>query len=93
MAPSVVETTSAGSELSAKVASGATAKSAQAAVDAATARFVASHPRSAELFAQATENLPGGNTRTLLYSAPFPVILKSGNGYQVTSEDGHVYAC
>jgi glutamate-1-semialdehyde 2,1-aminomutase len=38
---------------------------------------------------QAVKSLPGGNTRSLLHTAPFPVFLKKGDGYQVVSEDGH----
>jgi glutamate-1-semialdehyde 2,1-aminomutase len=62
-----------------------------AAVEAAAARFSARNPRSAALHAEAVEHLPGGNTRTTLHTAPFPVYMKSGEGYRVTSEDGHVY--
>jgi glutamate-1-semialdehyde 2,1-aminomutase len=61
----------------------------QAALDAAIERFVARNPRSSELYIAATKSMPGGNTRTLLYTKPFPVLLKYGRGYEVTSEDGH----
>lgn len=65
-------------------------QSAEDALTAATARFAARNPRSAELHAQALGSMPGGNTRAQLYTFPFPVCMKSGQGYQVTSEDGHV---
>ena len=63
----------------------------QVAVDAAIARFEAHNTRSKALHISALESLPGGNTRTLLHTPPFPVFMKSGKGYQVTSEDGHTY--
>jgi hypothetical protein len=56
---------------------------------AARAKFVQRNPRSLELHQKAIESLPGGNTRTLLHTAPFPLCMKSGKGYQVTDEDGH----
>ena len=61
------------------------------AVQAAAARFSARNPRSAALHAEAVNSMPGGNTRTTLHTDPFPVFIKSGKDYQVTSEDGHVY--
>lgn len=55
-------------------------------------RFAARNPRSFECHIRSTRSMPGGNTRTMLHTAPYPVFLKSGKGYQVTSEDGHMYA-
>ncbi len=34
--------------------------------------------------------MPGGNTRTQLYTSPSSIYMKSGRGYQVMSEDGHM---
>ena len=34
---------------------------------------------------------PGGNTRTVLHTDPFPITFASGNGCTLTSLDGHVY--
>lgn len=62
-----------------------------AAVEAAAARFTARNPRSAALHAEAQRSMPGGNTRTTLHTAPFPVYMRRGEGFRVTSEDGHVY--
>ncbi|KAH8912098.1 PLP-dependent transferase [Coniochaeta sp. PMI_546] len=62
-----------------------------AAVQAAAARFSARNPRSAALHAEAVNSMPGGNTRTTLHTSPFPVYMKSGKDFRVTSEDGHVY--
>jgi glutamate-1-semialdehyde 2,1-aminomutase len=61
----------------------------QAAIDAAETRYKGRNERSRELHELSVNSLPGGNTRTLLHTAPFPVFMKSGEGYQVTSEDGH----
>jgi glutamate-1-semialdehyde 2,1-aminomutase len=56
---------------------------------AAQDRFVQRNQRSLELHQKALKSLPGGNTRTILHTAPFPLCMKSGKGYQVTDEDGH----
>lgn len=56
----------------------------------ARAKFVQRNPRSFELHQQAIKSLPGGNTRSLLHTAPFPLCMQSGKGYQVTDEDGHM---
>lgn len=61
-----------------------------AAVLAAKKRFVEHNPNSSRLYDEACGSLPGGNTRTLLYSAPFPICMKKGEAYQVFDEDGHV---
>lgn len=68
-----------------------TTNSAQAALDAVIARYTAANPRSQELHQLATESMPGGNTRTQLHTSPFPLCMRSGQGYQVTSEDGTTY--
>lgn len=65
---------------------------AEASLEDAIARFTARNKRSLELHAQALESMPGGNTRAQMYTYPFLVCMKSGQGYQVTSEDGHTYA-
>ncbi|VUC29951.1 unnamed protein product [Clonostachys rosea] len=61
------------------------------ALDAATTRFVANHPKSAELHQGALASLPGGNTRTALWTAPFPISIARGEGYKVWDEDGNEY--
>lgn len=67
------------------------AASAQEALDAAIARYVAANPKSQALHELATGSMPGGNTRTQLHTSPFPLCMRSGKGYQVTSEDGTTY--
>lgn len=61
----------------------------QAKLDEATARYAERNPRSKKLHDEAVKSMPGGNTRTVLHVGPFPVAMKSGKGFQITSEDGH----
>lgn len=63
----------------------------QAALDAAVKNFVARNPRSKALHGEAVKTFPGGNTRTVLHTKPFPLCMKSGKGYQLFSEDGDTY--
>lgn len=68
-----------------------TSKTLESALAEAQARFKARNTRSAELHAEASSWLPGGNTRTTLHTTPFPVYMSSGKDHTVTSEDGHTY--
>jgi glutamate-1-semialdehyde 2,1-aminomutase len=58
---------------------------------AAEERFVQRNPKSWELHQKAVKSLPGGNTRSLLHTAPFPLCMKSGKGHELTDEDGHTW--
>ena len=60
---------------------------AEVALEDAVDRFTAQNPNSQALHKLATASMPGGNTRTQLHTSPFPICIKSGAGYQVTSED------
>ncbi|PHH63809.1 hypothetical protein CDD81_5466 [Ophiocordyceps australis] len=60
----------------------------QAALAAAVERFDKANPKSKAIHAEATKSLPGGNTRTMLYTAPFPLSIKCGKDCMVTTEDG-----
>jgi glutamate-1-semialdehyde 2,1-aminomutase len=53
--------------------------------------YVAAHPLSREQHRKAAEVLPGGNTRTVLFSEPFPITLARGSGCKVTALDGQEY--
>ncbi|KAI0018404.1 pyridoxal phosphate-dependent transferase [Xylariomycetidae sp. FL0641] len=90
MAPSATETITS-PVLSVKSPEVSKSDAARQAYDAAVSRFVTRNPVSRSLFDDAISSMPGGNTRTQLHTAPFPVFMKSGQGVQVTSEDGHVY--
>ncbi len=61
----------------------------QKALTAAEARFVENNPLSKAQHELATGALPGGNTRTLLHTSPFPLSMKQGKGAFVWDEDGH----
>lgn len=58
------------------------------AIEAAKAWFVERNPESLKLHHEAVKSMPGGNTRSLLHTAPFPVFINKGEAYQVISEDG-----
>ncbi|KAK3486290.1 pyridoxal phosphate-dependent transferase [Neurospora crassa] len=61
------------------------------ALAAAQFRYVANNPLSKKQHELAVESLPGGNTRTLLHTSPFPLCMKHGKGTFVWDEDGHKY--
>ncbi|KAI0024319.1 pyridoxal phosphate-dependent transferase [Xylariomycetidae sp. FL0641] len=63
----------------------------ESALAAAVARFEAANPTSKQLHATAAGLLPGGNTRTLLHTSPFPLSMARGRGAFVWDEDGHKY--
>jgi len=66
-------------------------KSIARALETAQARYVAQNPRSREQHMKAAKVLPGGNTRSVLFSTPFPITLTSSRGCTVTSLDGREY--
>ena len=53
--------------------------------------YLARTPRSRELFERATESLPGGSTRTTVYTAPYPPYVASGAGVRIRDVDGNEY--
>ena len=53
--------------------------------------FAARRPRSNAMHEQATRVMPGGNTRTVLFSAPFPLRVEKAEGSTLTDVDGHSY--
>jgi glutamate-1-semialdehyde 2,1-aminomutase len=61
------------------------------AVSDAHSKFLASNPSSAKAHNGALDHMPGGNTRTVLYTQPFPLSIKSGTGNTLTSADGRTY--
>lgn len=62
---------------------------AQAALAAAEARFASNNPLSKAQHDLATSSLPGGNTRTLLHTPPFPLTMSHGQGTSLFDLDGH----
>ena len=53
--------------------------------------YLARTPRSRALFERALGSLPGGSTRTTVYTAPYPPYVESGEGLRITDVDGNVY--
>ena len=49
------------------------------------------NPKSQAAHAEACSALPGGNTRTILFYAPFPLAMESGAGCHLRDADGHEY--
>jgi glutamate-1-semialdehyde 2,1-aminomutase len=63
----------------------------ESALEEAENRFAAANPRSAARHASARSAMPGGNTRTVLHYAPFPLAWAKGEGARLTDLDGHGY--
>lgn len=57
----------------------------------AEAAHVRRNPKSAAAHERAARVLPGGNTRTSLWSDPFPLCAASGAGCRIMDIDGHTY--
>ncbi len=53
--------------------------------------YLARTPRSRALFERATAALPGGSTRTTVYTAPYPPYIAAGEGLVVHDVDGNTY--
>ncbi|KAK4124065.1 PLP-dependent transferase [Parathielavia appendiculata] len=66
-------------------------EAARAALGAAEARLITNNPLSKAQHDLAVGTLPGGNTRTLLHTSPFPLCMKQGKDAYVWDIDGHKY--
>jgi glutamate-1-semialdehyde 2,1-aminomutase len=53
--------------------------------------FEQTNPKSADAATKAASVMPGGNTRTVLHSDPFPLVIESGKETCVVSRDGVEY--
>lgn len=53
--------------------------------------FVQANPKSQAHHEAAIQSLPGGNTRSVLFTSPFPVVMQCGKGPFLWDEDGHQY--
>jgi glutamate-1-semialdehyde 2,1-aminomutase len=62
-----------------------------AAADSIIADFRARTRRSAELAERARRVMPGGDTRTVAFHAPYPLTVASGSGCRFEDVDGNVY--
>ena len=67
----------------------ATMASLDTALAAAITQYRARHPASARQLDEAAEFLPGGNTRSVLFQAPFPLTMVRGEGCWLWDADGH----
>ncbi|MEC5409327.1 aminotransferase class III-fold pyridoxal phosphate-dependent enzyme [Paraburkholderia sp. MPAMCS5] len=61
------------------------------ALAAAAAAYAARNPQSAQQYERATEVMPGGNTRSVLFYEPFPLTMTKGEGCRLWDADGHEY--
>jgi glutamate-1-semialdehyde 2,1-aminomutase len=57
----------------------------------AISTFATKRPKTAALHERAKSVMPGGNTRTVLYSAPFPIRAERAAGSTIWDVDGHAY--
>jgi glutamate-1-semialdehyde 2,1-aminomutase len=55
------------------------------------ADYRASSPRSASLHEAARRVMPGGDTRTVAFHAPYPLVIAEGNGCRIQDADGRTY--
>jgi glutamate-1-semialdehyde 2,1-aminomutase len=55
------------------------------------AAYRASSPRSAVLHEAARRVMPGGDTRTVAFHAPYPLVITEGRGCRVQDADGRTY--
>jgi glutamate-1-semialdehyde 2,1-aminomutase len=62
-----------------------------AALAEARESYVARNPASLARFIEAALAMPGGNTRSVLHYAPFPLGLAGGAGCRIHDLDGHEY--
>jgi glutamate-1-semialdehyde 2,1-aminomutase len=61
------------------------------ALETAIEAYVTARPNAAALHERAKAVLPGGNTRTILFTAPFPIRIAKTEGQMLTDVDGHSY--
>lgn len=54
-------------------------------------RYAEANPVSRAAFERACADMPGGNTRTVLFHEPFPLRMQRGSGARLWDVDGHEY--
>src|SRR4029077_3772596 len=62
-----------------------------AALNDAKETYVARNPKSLARYVEATAVMPGGNTRTVLHYAPFPLAMERASGCRLWDLDGHEF--
>jgi len=63
----------------------------QHALAEAQKRFIARNPKSAAQLESSARFMPGGNTRTVIYFDPFPLVIARGEGCRLWDIDGYEY--
>ncbi|MBM3645071.1 MAG: aspartate aminotransferase family protein [Alphaproteobacteria bacterium] len=63
----------------------------RSALDEARQAYTARNPKSLLSQEDAARSMPGGNTRTVLHAAPFPLTIVRGEGCRLWDADGHEY--
>jgi glutamate-1-semialdehyde 2,1-aminomutase len=63
----------------------------EAALNEAKETYVATNPNSLARYVEATAAMPGGNTRTVLHYAPFPLAMTRAEGCRLWDADGHEF--
>jgi glutamate-1-semialdehyde 2,1-aminomutase len=53
--------------------------------------FAAKRPKTRDMHARAAAVMPGGNTRSVLFTAPFPIRAEKAAGASITDVDGNHY--
>ena len=61
------------------------------ALNEAKEAYVATNPKSLARYVEATAVMPGGNTRTVLHYAPFPLAMARAEGCRLWDADGHEF--
>jgi len=54
-------------------------------------RYIRANPNSARQLEWAARVMPGGNTRSVLFYEPFPLVMSAGKGCFLDDVDGHCY--
>src|ERR671936_2204371 len=54
-------------------------------------RYVERNPESRRLHEERARFMPGGNTRSVLHVAPFPLTILRAEGARIWDADGHEY--
>jgi glutamate-1-semialdehyde 2,1-aminomutase len=54
-------------------------------------RYIEHNQNSKTLHEEAVKYLPGGNSRSVLHTAPFPISMASGRSCYLVDDDGHEY--
>ena len=63
----------------------------ESAVREVTARYEGANPGSRAQYERAQASMPGGNTRTGMFYAPFPLAIETAAGATLTDVDSHSY--